>query len=233
MLKIRYLVLLLVAIAGPYSQAEEEQGTLKQDTGYFFGYSIGNMLKRDGNQDIDLDAFLAGVKDSFKGVDPALTPEQQNAVIAHIQEKQKVAQQAAAERQQAVAQTLLEGSRAFLAENASKEGVVTTDSGLQYLVLTEGNGAQPGANSRVKVHYEGRLADGTVFDSSYQRGQPAEFGLNQVISGWTEGLQLMKTGGKSRLFIPPELGYGPGGTGSIPPNAALVFDVELIEIIQE
>lgn len=123
----------------------------------------------------------------------------------------------------------MEAQQQFLDENSKREGVVTLPSGLQYEVLQEGNGEKPSDTSRVTVHYEGRLSDGKVFDSSYKRGQPATFGVRQVISGWTEALQLMPVGAKWRLFIPLELGYGSRGAGgSIPPNAALVFDVELL-----
>lgn len=125
----------------------------------------------------------------------------------------------------------IEEQQAFLTENAQREGVTTTASGLQYLVLQEGTGAKPsGAASRVTVHYEGSLINGKVFDSSYKRNQPASFGLNQVISGWTEGVQLMNKGAKYRFFIPSELGYGARGAGgSIPPHATLIFDVELLD----
>lgn len=125
----------------------------------------------------------------------------------------------------------IEEQQAFLTENAQREGVTTTASGLQYLVLQEGTGAKPsGATSRVTVHYEGSLINGKVFDSSYKRNQPASFGLNQVISGWTEGVQLMNQGAKYRFFIPSELGYGARGAGgSIPPHATLIFDVELLD----
>jgi FKBP-type peptidyl-prolyl cis-trans isomerase FklB len=125
----------------------------------------------------------------------------------------------------------MEQGQQFLEENSKKEGVVTLESGLQYEVLQEGSGEKPTGNSRVTVHYEGRLIDGKVFDSSYKRNQPATFGVRQVISGWTEALQLMPVGSKWRLFIPSELGYGARGAGgSIPPNAALIFDVELLGI---
>lgn len=118
----------------------------------------------------------------------------------------------------------------FWTENAKKEGVEQTRSGLQYLVLEEGNGKSPAATDMVKVHYHGTLLDGSVFDSSVDRGQPISFGLNQVIPGWTEGLQLMKEGGKTRLFIPSELAYGDRAAGTIPPGSLLIFDVELIEV---
>lgn len=125
----------------------------------------------------------------------------------------------------------IQAGQVFLEQNKSKEGVQTTASGLQYLVLTEGTGEEkPAHNSRVKVHYHGTLIDGTVFDSSVARGQPIDFGLNQVIPGWTEGLQLMKIGEKTRLFIPPKLGYGNRPAGTIPAGSVLIFDVELLEI---
>ena len=126
----------------------------------------------------------------------------------------------------------LEEGKQFLAENAKKEGVTTTASGLQYEVLSEGNGKRPAATDKVRCHYEGRLIDGTVFDSSYRRGEPADFGLNQVIPGWTEGVQLMQEGAKYRFYIPYLLAYGEGGAGElIPPFSTLVFDVELIKVL--
>ena len=126
----------------------------------------------------------------------------------------------------------LEEGKKFLEENEKRPEVTTTASGLQYEVLQEGNGQRPsGATSRVTVHYEGKLINGQIFDSSYKRNQPATFGLNQVITGWTEGVQLMPQGSKYRFFIPPDLGYGSRGAGSIPPNSTLIFDVELLEAI--
>lgn len=131
----------------------------------------------------------------------------------------------------ALLQSKTEEQEKFLQDNAAKEGVVTLPSGLQYLILTPGDGEKPGPTTRVTVHYEGSLVNGKVFDSSYKRGRPATFGVNQVIRGWTEALQLMSVGSKWRLFIPAELGYGSRGAGgSIPPNATLVFDVELLSI---
>jgi FKBP-type peptidyl-prolyl cis-trans isomerase FkpA len=126
----------------------------------------------------------------------------------------------------------IEAGLAYLEENGKREGVVTTDSGLQYEVLTEGEGASPAATDVVKVHYRGTLLDGTEFDSSYKRGEPAEFPLNRVIAGWTEGVQLMKEGAKYRFHIPSELAYGQRSTGAITPNSTLVFDVELLEVVK-
>lgn len=199
--------------------------------GYFFGYNFGNMLKEGGNEDVDTEMLLVGLRDSLSNAAPALTQAQQEAVLDFVRDRQRLA---AAEKQAAAARAGEENlnmGKEFLAENADRQGVVVTDSGLQILEIQAGSGAFPRVSDRVLVHYEGRLISGRVFDSSRQRGQPAEFGLQQVIAGWTEGLQLMKAGGAYRLFVPSELAYGPGGTGNIPPNAVLIFDVELLEII--
>lgn len=234
-------VLVLLAMPVSAEQATEAPQNmdedLKKDLSYFFGYSFGNMLKEGGNPNVDLETLEQGLRDSIDGKQPDLTAEEQQAVISVIRKRQKEIQKQRAEaREQAEAamaeesEAALKKANAFLEENAEKEGVKTTDSGLQYEILEQGSGPSPDPESTVVVHYEGRLVDGKVFDSSRKRGQPAEFQLNQVIPGWTEGLQLMKEGGKARLYIPPDLGYGPGGTGSIPPNAVLIFDVELLEV---
>jgi len=204
--------------------------TMQAERGYFFGYSFGNMLQQGGNPDVDLGALLQGMQDSLSAVPPALDSDAQTQVMAIVRERQQliqVEQEALAENQ---SETNLAAGVSFLAENAAKASVSVTDSGLQIEMLTEGTGKKPSATDVVVVHYEGRLLDGTVFDSSIARGEPAEFALNQVIPGWTEGLQLIKAGGKARLTIPSELAYGPGGVRSIPPNSVLVFEVELIEV---
>ena len=204
--------------------------TMQAERGYFFGYSFGNMLQQGGNPDVDLGALLKGMQDSLSAVPPALDSDAQTRVMAIVRERQQMIQaeqQALAENQ---SETNLAEGAAYLAENAGKAGVKVTDSGLQIEMLTEGTGDKPSETDVVVVHYEGRLLDGTVFDSSIARGEPAEFALNQVIPGWTEGLQLIKAGGKARLTIPSDLAYGPGGVRSIPPNSVLVFEVELIEV---
>ena len=143
---------------------------------------------------------------------------------------QKVQQEKLQANRKAKAEKLTKAGREFLAANAKKPGIITTPSGLQYEVLTQGTGDVPQKTDKVKVHYEGKLIDGTVFDSSIQRGEPAVFGLNQVIKGWTEGLSLMPVGSKWRLYVPQELGYGERQAGKIPPYSTLIFDVELLGI---
>ncbi len=203
---------------------------LKEERGYYFGYSFGKMLRDGGNEDVRLEDVVRGLEDSLGGIAPALTADTQKSVIAIIRARQQEVVQARQEQADRLALENMEKGKAFLAENAEKPGVKTTESGLQYEILEKGSGDRPGPESKVVVHYEGRLIDGRVFDSSIKRGKPAEFGLNQVIPGWTEGLQLMRPGGKARLTIPSDLAYGPGGTRGIPPNAVLVFDVELLEV---
>jgi len=194
---------------------------------YALGIGIGRQLSQMGAADLNIDDFAQAIKDVIAGDLKLGDAEAQQIVqecFANQEEKQKAE---AAEKGKAAKQ---DGEK-FLAENGKKEGVITTASGLQYQVLREGNGQSPKATDTVECHYEGTLIDGTKFDSSYDRGQTATFPLNQVIAGWTEGLQLMKEGGKYRFFIPYELGYGERGAGaSIPPFSTLVFDVELVSV---
>jgi FKBP-type peptidyl-prolyl cis-trans isomerase len=193
---------------------------------YALGVNIGQNLASQGMLDnVDLKTFFAGMLDAVTG-EPKLSDEEMFAAIQTFQ--QRVEEEA----QAAVSGNLAESSE-FLSINSTKEGVVTLESGLQYLVLESGedDAASPTAEDAVLAHYHGTLSDGTVFDSSVDRGEPAQFGLNQVISGWTEALQLMKIGDKWRLFLPPNLAYGEASpTPAIPPNSALIFDVELLEI---
>ena len=192
-----------------------------ENLSYALGMVIGHNLKGMGVKNLNATQFAQAVTDVLEGHATLLDDaEAQRTVSEFLQRQQAEAGKAVRE----------EGER-YLAENAQKEGVTVLPSGLQYVVLTEGTGAKPKATDRVKCHYEGRLTDGTVFDSSYRRGEPAVFPLNGVIAGWTEGVQLMGEGAKFRFFIPYNLAYGARGAGeSIPPYAALVFDVELIEV---
>lgn len=187
----------------------------KQYLSQGIGYQIGNQIANDPNLDNQLiiDTILAVIDGKAEAPDQAKF------------------QQAAQIVQEEASKSLREAGDAFLAENKQKEGVITTDSGLQYKVLKQGSGDKPKADQQVTVHYEGQLIDGTIFDSSKKRGQPAKFGVHQVIKGWVEGLQLMQPGAVYRFVIPQDLAYGPQGSpGSIPPYATLVFEVELLEI---
>ena len=194
---------------------------------YALGIGIGRQLSQMGAADLNIDDFAQAIKDVIAG-DLKLGDAEAQQIVQEFFAKQEEKQKAeAAEKGKAAKQ---DGEK-FLAENGKKEGVITTASGLQYQVLREGNGQSPKATDTVECHYEGTLIDGTKFDSSYDRGQTATFPLNQVIAGWTEGLQLMKEGGKYRFFIPYELGYGERGAGaSIPPFSTLIFDVELVSV---
>ena len=196
---------------------------------YALGLGIGRQLLDMGAQKLDIDDFAQAIKDMIAGKKPEIgDQEAQTLVQTFFQEQEKQQRAAAAKRFEANR----EQGESYLAENRKKEGMVTLPSGLQYQVLKEGNGKKPKAADQVRCHYEGMLIDGTLFDSSVQRGEPAVFGLNQVIKGWTEGVQLMQEGAKYRFFIPYQLGYGEQGAGQqIPPYSALVFDVELIEVL--
>lgn len=200
-----------------------------QKIAYAIGTQVGGSLKNNVQGVINLDEKIVfeAISDVLAGKDSQLKPEEINTVMQAFAKKagehaQKKAAEAAA-KNEAEAKALLEANKA-------KDGVKVTDSGLQYREIKAGSGKSPKATDLVKVHYKGTLADGTTFDSSYDRGEPAEFPLNAVIKGWTEGLQLMKEGGKAELVIPAELAYGPQGPGQIGPNRALVFEVELLEV---
>ena len=195
---------------------------------YALGIGIGSQLAGMGASELNIDDFAQAIKDVISGSQLKVDNVEAQTLVQNFFQEQEAKQQAAAAEAGKAAKA--EGE-AFLAENGKKEGIVTLPSGLQYQVLKEGNGKKPSATDQVVCHYEGTLIDGTVFDSSYQRNQPATFGLNQVIPGWTEGVQLMQEGAKYRFFIPYKLAYGERGAGAqIPPFATLVFDVELIEV---
>lgn len=192
---------------------------------YALGIGIGSQLAGMGAKELNIDDFAQAIKDVVSGSALKVDNAEAQTLVQNFFRKQE------AERQAAAGKAAKTAGEAFLAENGKKEGVVTLPSGLQYQVLKEGNGKKPSATDQVVCHYEGTLIDGTVFDSSYKRKEPATFGLNQVIAGWTEGVQLMQEGAKYRFFIPYDLAYGERGAGAqIPPFAALVFDVELIEV---
>lgn len=195
---------------------------------YALGLGIGSQLKSMGADSLNIDDFAQAIKDTISGAELKVSHKESQQIVQEFFKEQEAKQRAqAAENGRAARE---EGEK-FLAENAKKDGVQVTESGLQYSVIKEGTGKSPKATDTVVCHYEGFLTNGTVFDSSIQRGEPAAFPLNAVIAGWTEGLQLMKEGGKTRFFIPYNLAYGEAGApGAIPPYAALIFDVELIEV---
>ena len=195
---------------------------------YALGIGIGSQLAGMGAKELNIDDFAQAIKDVISGSELKVDNAEAQKLVQNFFQEQEAKQQAAAAEAGKAAKT---AGETFLAENGKKDGVVTLPSGLQYQVLKEGNGKKPSATDQVVCHYEGTLIDGTVFDSSYKRNQPATFGLNQVIAGWTEGVQLMQEGAKYRFFIPYNLAYGERGAGAqIPPFTALVFDVELIEV---
>ena len=195
---------------------------------YALGLGIGRQLAQMGASDLNIDDFAAAIKDVLAGNPLKVSNKDAQTIVENYFKKKEEKMMAERSAQGKVAK---EAGEQYLAANAKNEGVVTLPSGLQYTVLSEGNGKKPKATDQVVCHYEGFLVDGTVFDSSYQRGEPATFALNQVITGWTEGLQLMQEGAKYRFFIPWRLGYGESGAGTlIPPYSALIFDVELKEV---
>lgn len=222
---------LALSACGQDEAPEVNLDTEDKELGYSLGMMFAEHMKQD-MPDMEVDAFVQGVVDGLEGNEPLLSEEEVQASIQAYQEREMQRQMEEHQQQnQGAAEENLEKSEAFLAENAEREEVITTESGLQYEVLEGGNGGtSPTAQDRVTVHYTGELIDGTVFDSSRERGEPTTFPLANVIEGWTEGLQLMKEGERFRFFIPPELAYGESGPPNIGPNQALVFDVELIEV---
>ncbi len=223
---------LCASLAATALHAEETAApeSLKDRSSYAMGLDFGMMMKAR-EIECNADMFFRGLKDGLSGAEPALNMEEMQAALQALetQMREKMMKQ----QEEAGMASLAEGKK-FLEENAKKEGVVTTESGLQYQVVEAGEGASPKASDTVTVHYTGQLINGTVFDSSVERGQPATFPLNGVIPGWTEGVQLMKVGGKYRFFIPSDLAYGERGAGQvIAPNSTLIFDVELLSIGDE
>lgn len=208
------------------SVAVTEQSPANEKVGYSLGYMMAEGNK-ETVQDLNLDTFEKGFRDGYEGNESALTQEQMQEVLMTYQQEQE---KKFVEDMQASAEANKTKGAEFLAANAKKEGVKETASGLQYKVIEAGTGKSPKATDVVEVNYEGKLIDGTVFDSSYERGEPIEFPLNQVIAGWTEGLQLMKEGGKYEFYIPSDLAYGEAGNQGIEPNSTLIFTVELLKV---
>ena len=203
-----------------------EPSTDLEKLSYSLGIILGERIQNDFG-DLDPNFVLEGLKDSK---DPNSWKLDRPAINQAVQDAQTRIRAQQEKQVEAMAEANLKSGEAFLAENAKKDGVTVTASGLQYRVITEGAGDAPKATDTVKVHYEGRLISGDIFDSSIARGEPVSFPLNGVIPGWSEGVQLMKVGSKFEFTIPSALAYGPSGTGPIPPNSVLVFDVELLEI---
>jgi FKBP-type peptidyl-prolyl cis-trans isomerase len=227
------LLFSLAAISACKGKGDESSYAFDKDSSYAFGMLMSNQLQGQfGIYGIGFDyqAFTDGFRDYNEGKETRITQDKAIELIS-----------AAFSRMQAAddERTWLEGTKnreegeAYLAANAARSGVITTDSGLQYEVIKQGSGAKPGPDDSVRVHYEGTLIDGTVFDSSYARGEPSEFNIGYVIYGWNEGLQLMSEGSTYRFVIPPDLAYGPYGSGPIPPEATLIFTVELFSVIEE
>lgn len=189
---------------------------------YCLGLSIASNLITSGVKTLNTEAFTKALDDAFNGQKPEINPEEANKTLQEFFQN----------IQQEQSEAAVEAGKQFLENNAKEEGVVTLSSGLQYKIINEGEGAKPALTDKVKCHYEGRLINGAVFDSSYQRNEPATFPVNGVIKGWVEALQLMPTGAKWQLYVPSDLAYGPQGAGqAIGPNETLIFDVELLEIV--
>ena len=203
-----------------------ELETEAQKLGYIIGMDIGASLKQQDNE-LDIEALIDAIRTTYSGGEPAMTPEEAAAIREQFIAKRRVEAEQARENQASI--NAAEGDK-FLLDNSQKEGVQVTGSGLQYKVVVMGEGPKPAASDKVTVHYRGTLLNGEEFDSSYSRNQPASFQLDQVIPGWTEGVQLMPVGSKFMFYIPPNLAYGPNGGGPIGPNATLIFEVELLGI---
>lgn len=204
-------------------------GSHLRDGSYGVGFDLGRQLA-GAPVKFDVERVIEGLRDALAGKPSAVPEAQLQAAMERLQAEAMAGAEAA---QKVQGEANAKAGDAYRAENGKKPGIVTTASGLQVETIKEGTGESPKPTDTVKVHYTGTLIDGTKFDSSVDRGEPISFPLNGVIKGWTEGVQLMKVGGKSRLVIPPAIGYGPGGQGPIPPNATLVFEVELLEIAKK
>lgn len=228
MKKTSLALLLLSMTVTSFAAPVTSKSPQKDQLGYSYGYVMGR-TNADTLKDLNLETFIQGLKEGSTGKASSLSDEDMAKALS--QYKKQVESKQLIEFQK-LAQDNQKQGQAFLTKNAKKSGVITTKSGLQYQVLQAGTGKSPKANSKVKVNYEGRLLDGTVFDSSIARNHPVEFQLSQVIQGWTEGVQTMKEGGKTRFFIPANLAYGDVGSGdAIGPNSVLIFDIELLQVL--
>lgn len=226
--------ILLLAFAAGCGKGDKGSGPIELEeemdrVSYSIGFQIGQNMKDSFITDINVDILARGISDVMKGVDPAIPAERMQEVMQEFSTTQRERQMAEQQRQQT--ENLVEASK-FMAENATKEGVVTLPDSLQYIVLEKGTGAIPDSTATVRVHYAGTFIDGTSFDSSVERGEPAEFPVNRVIPGWTRVLTKMQVGAKWRVFLPPALAYGASGYGNIQPNKLLIFEIQLLEIVK-
>ncbi len=222
-----FAILSCLIISPVIAEERKQLTTEKEKVSYGIGLSLGRDFKMK-SIDIDSQALIQGVEDALQGEKPALSDEEIRAAITNLQKKLAARKQV--QEKEYAEQNLKEG-KSFLEKNKKRKGVVELSSGLQYEILREGKGTKPKVEDTVVANYQGTLIDGTEFDSSYKRGQPAEFALNRVIKGWTEGLQLMNAGAKWKLYVPPNLAYGPKSAGpTIGPNSTLIFEIELLEV---
>ena len=227
MLKLIPVVLASIGLLGCFdSLADQSLKSQKDKASYSIGINLGTQLSQN-KDDIDVDKVIMGMKEAFAGKESRLTPEEVRTVMTEFQQTLQTKQQ---EKMKALSEQNKKDGEAFLAKNKNEKDVKTLESGLQYQVITEGQGDSPKVTDTVVTHYTGTLVNGTEFDSSHKRGQPATFPVNGVIPGWTEALQKMKVGGKWKLFIPSELAYGVNAPPQIGPNSVLIFEIELLEI---
>lgn len=228
-MKSKWIAVLCVGLLGCQNKPQEktELKTQKDKISYSIGLDIGNTLKRQ-KLDVEAEVLAKGIRDGLADSAKALMTQEQIRETMEAFQKEMMAKQQSS--MQKLAEEKKKEGEAFLADNGKKEGVVTLPSGLQYKVIKSGTGPTPKASDTVTTHYRGTLTDGTEFDSSYKQGKPVEFPVGRVITGWQEALQKMKVGDKWQLFVPAQLGYGPNGNGPIPPNATLIFEMELLSI---